>query len=66
MRRDLIAGLARMCFGASPRPGRCLRCEKLVDESKNFRSTAALAEYKLSGLCQQCQDSVAAEEYDEY
>jgi hypothetical protein len=53
------------CLLANPRPGRCYRCEKLVDESKNFRSMLALAEYKLSGLCQQCQDIVFAEEQED-
>jgi hypothetical protein len=66
MRRDLTVGLARSAFGAHQRPGRCFRCEKLVDESTNFRTTSALAKYKLSGLCQQCQDIEFAEEQEEY
>lgn len=66
MRRDLTAGLAHKYFGPNGRPGRCFNCEKLVDESKNFRSTAALAKYRLLGLCQQCQDTISAEEQEEY
>lgn len=65
MRQDLTAGLARMYFGPNARPGRCARCEKLVDESKDFRTKAALAKYKLTGLCQQCQDT-PTDDYDNY
>ena len=37
--------------------GRCLRCEKQVDPRVEFRDALSLAEFKISGYCQVCQDS---------
>lgn len=62
MRRDLMIAAARTCFKSQPRPGRCFRCEKIIDESKEFRNKIAFMKYKQFGLCQPCQDIVFAED----
>jgi hypothetical protein len=38
--------------------GRCPRCEKHVDPRTEFRDAQSLAEFKISGYCQACQDVV--------
>jgi len=38
--------------------GRCPRCEKQVDSRTEFRDATSLAEFKISGYCQACQDII--------
>jgi hypothetical protein len=59
MHRDLTIAAAR----AHPRPGRCFRCEKIIDESKEFRDKISFMKYKQFGLCQPCQDVIFTEDY---
>jgi len=62
MRRDLTIAAARTGFRNQPRPGRCFRCEKIIDEEKEFRNKLAFMKYKQFGLCQSCQDVVFADD----
>lgn len=63
MRRDMAVAAARMRFHANPRPGRCFCCERIIgEESKEFRSRDSFMEYKKTGLCQQCQDILFADD----
>jgi hypothetical protein len=36
--------------------GVCPFCKKVIVPSREFRDEASLEEYKISGLCQKCQD----------
>lgn len=53
-------------FGDSPeaaqRDKRCIKapmgCGKPIDQTPSFREQLHVNEYKLSGLCQDCQDAV--------
>jgi len=43
------------------REGICPNCQKPVDENA-FKDAVSLAEFKISGLCQHCQDEVFEDE----
>lgn len=41
--------------------GKCPFCKEDINPEADFKDAPSLGEYKISGLCQQCQDSVFAE-----
>lgn len=53
--RALQNALAVEFFGGPPIEGRCVDCKKPVE---GFRNEISKREYRISGLCQECQDSV--------
>jgi hypothetical protein len=38
--------------------GKCPFCAKLIDEKTEFRDEISRQEFKISGLCQACQDKI--------
>lgn len=38
--------------------GKCGLCDKDIDEETEFRDEESKKEFKISGLCQQCQDEI--------
>lgn len=38
--------------------GLCPFCNKIIDPEKEFRDDLSRKEFKISGLCQDCQDNV--------
>ncbi len=38
--------------------GCCPFCNKKIDEEKDFRDSLSRKEFKISGLCQNCQDKI--------
>lgn len=51
---------ARRVFGREQKDGECVTCGKSVDKSQ-FRDELSLREYKISFMCQKCQDGVFGE-----
>lgn len=47
-----LAGL----LNAAPTGERCKRCQRIIDETKEFRDHKSYAEWKKNHKCQQCQD----------
>ena len=39
------------------REGRCPFCGKTIDPRTEFKNSLSYHEYRISGLCQSCQDS---------
>jgi hypothetical protein len=56
MDSKLVSMLATAVFDSTPRPGRCYRCQRIVNERQEFRDHKSYTEWKISHLCQQCQD----------
>jgi len=61
MNEYFVGALAKTLYGASGRPGRCHRCDRLVNEEEEFRNIKGKKEWKISHLCQQCQDWIFRE-----
>ena len=38
--------------------GRCVGCAKEMDDNEQFKDELSRSEYRISGLCQKCQDDV--------
>jgi len=56
-----MANKDKMCkfnFGASYTPGVCPYCKREFSPTKEFRNLISVREYWVSGLCQECQDSI--------
>jgi len=47
--------LARISPYGDPRRGKCATCGKSIGE---FKDALSKREYSISGMCQECQDSV--------
>ena len=46
--------------------GKCPFCGKVIDPEKEFRDELSKREFKISGLCQKCQDEVFTEPEEEW
>jgi hypothetical protein len=53
-----LSGIAETLFGRKRVVGECVVCGKSVDVNKDFRDRLSQQEYKISFMCQDCQDSV--------
>lgn len=49
-------------FGSRLRAGKCPTCGEVV---VSFRDALSAREYEISGMCQECQDSVFCDDEDE-
>jgi hypothetical protein len=56
MEEKILRDIAKFIFRSEPRPGRCFRCERVINEDVEFRDTRSQKEWHISHLCQQCQD----------
>lgn len=65
----MIEDFMRKCFPEEmdrKDKGLCPFCGKEIDPEKEFKDELSKREFKISGLCQACQDKVFTEpEYDE-
>jgi len=41
--------------------GNCPLCKKVIHPNSEFRDELSLREYRISGMCQECQDGVFSE-----
>ena len=53
---DLLASLTGKGRPDTIRAGKCMTCN--VEQVPPFRDALSVKEYTISGMCQQCQDSV--------
>jgi hypothetical protein len=60
-----IPGLEKALYGLTKeealREGKCIRCKHPVISGLNVYSPAGAAEYKVSGLCEDCFDAITGE-----
>jgi hypothetical protein len=62
MNKKIVRAIAQAIFKSDPRPGRCYRCQRIIDERSEFLNAQSRTEWRLSHLCQQCQDWAFQEE----
>jgi len=44
--------------------GHCATCNAIIHPNTEFRDALSVREYEISGMCQECQDSVFGEDGD--
>lgn len=44
--------------------GKCPFCEQPIPDGSQFRDPQSLAEYKVSGICQACQDKIFGDKHE--
>ena len=57
--RSFIDRMAKDLYGWNGKEEHCRTCNKKVGD---FKDSLSEKEYKISGMCQECQDSVFGEE----
>ena len=58
MNKDIVKAMG---FDKEVEQGNCPFCKKAIHPNTEFNDTLSLKEYRISGLCQKCQDGVFAE-----
>lgn len=53
-----ITDLMEAVAGKPRTMGECATCDNKFDPVEEFRDVLSLKEYRISGMCQKCQDSV--------
>jgi len=64
--QEVIDGFSKKAFGISQSDAEkkgslmavCVFCKKSIDPDKDFRNEISKKEFKISGICQDCQDEV--------
>lgn len=62
-REKMLDNMAKTLFGSEGfKEGSCSRCSKSVNGPTDFNDEISWSEYKISHLCQDCQDFIFAPE----
>ena len=57
--------LAMVAYGRKPKDGACVKCESTKVTKEDFKDAVSLTEFKISRLCQKCQDDFFEKDSDD-